>query len=271
MIRFFSEPHEIFDNTIRLTAEDTKHIRTLRLRPDELFVVCDGAGIDYICRLGERADGTIANIVDKQPSSGEPSVKCTVYMAYSKGDRLDIAVQKSVEIGVHEIVLFESERCVAVPKDIPKRITRLQRISLETAKQCGRGIVPSVSHGGKFNKVIDTAAKNSCLAMFFYELENNVHIKDVLGENFIIPCDNNTQDNNTQDNSIQDNNIQDKIIQDKKSISLITGPEGGFELHEAELAQQKGIHIVSLGSRILRSETAPMVALAAVMYHTDNL
>ena len=251
MIRFFIDPQDIFNNTIRLTAEDSKHIRTIRLRPDEQFVVCDGTGIDYICRLGERSDGSTAIIVSRQPSIGEPSVKCRAYMAYSKGDRLDIAVQKSVELGVHKIILFESDRCVAVPKDIPKKIARLQRISLETAKQCNRGIIPEVSHGGKLSEITNNASSTSDFVMFFYESENNVHISDVLGEKLIILCDNEDCE--------------------AKTLSIITGPEGGFEPHEAEAAKQKGIHIVSLGSRILRSETAPMAALATIMYHTGNL
>ena len=251
MIRFFATPQDVIAKSIKLNEEDSKHIRTLRLRPDEQFIVCDGNGTDYVCILGERTDGTLADIISKRGSHGEPTVVCKVYMAYSKGDRLDFAVQKSVELGVHEIILFESERCVAVPRDIPKKVARLQRIALETAKQSGRGIIPAVSSGGSLNSVIDDAVKNSALSMFFYERENHLHIKNVLEEHFSSVSE---HDNNTA-----------------KTISLITGPEGGFEPHEAESAKSKGILTVSLGTRVLRSETAPVAALAAIMYQTGNL
>jgi len=242
MIRFFTAPQNISSKTIRLSAEDSKHIRTLRLRPGELFIICDGNSIDYVCKLGERDDNTIAEIVDKHKSHGEPTVKCSVYMAYSKGDRLDYAVQKSVELGVHEIILFESERCIAVPNDIPKKITRLQRISHETAKLCNRGIIPVVTSGGSFNTIINDAASKSDITMLFYENEEDLHIKDILEKSF-----------------------------SPESVSLITGPEGGFESHEVELARTLGIPAVSLGPRILRSETAPVTALTVIMYHTGNL
>jgi len=251
MFRFFADPRDISAKSIKLSEEDSKHIRTLRFRPDEKFIVCDSDGTDYICKLGERADGSFAEIVEKRDSRGEPTVVCKVYMSYSKGDRLDYAVQKSVELGAHEIILFESERCVAVPKDIPKKVARLQRIALETAKQSGRGIIPSVSSGGHFYSVIDEAMQNTALSMFLYECEEQQSIKNVLEQHYSQQC-----------------NIEDKTT---KPISIITGPEGGFEPLEAEMARSKGIRIVSLGSRILRSETAPVIALAAIMYQTGNL
>jgi len=244
MIRFFAEPFDISADTIRLSEEDSGHIRTLRLRPEEQFIVCDGNGTDYVCKLGEREDYSIAEISDKYKSHGEPSIKCRVYMAFSKGDRLDYATQKSVELGANEIILFESKRCVAVPRDIAKKIDRLQRIVYETAKQSGRGIIPTISSGGKFDNVINEAVKYSDLALLFYENENNLHIKKVL---------------------------ENQLSQSTKSVSVITGPEGGFEPHEVMLASSKNIPVVSLGPRILRSETAPVVALAAIMYHTGNL
>jgi len=247
MIRFFAAPHDISADCINLGAEDLEHIRVLRLRPDELFTVCDGDGTDYICRLRKHNNEKVAEIVEKHQSLGEPSIKCKVFMAYSKGDRLDYAVQKSVELGANEIILFESERCVAVPRDIPKKTARLQRIALETAKQSNRGIIPNVTSAGSFDTMIKKAIEDSALSLMFYECEDDLHIKPVLEQHF----------------SGQKN-------QSKKPVSIITGPEGGFKPHEVALAQSKGISIVSLGPRILRSETAPVVALAALMFHTGN-
>jgi len=251
MIRFFASQQDISISTIRLCPDNSEHIRALRLRPNELFTVCDGNGVDYVCRLGERTDSTIAEIISKHKSIGEPSVSCKMYIAYSKGERLDYAVQKSVELGAHEIVLYESERCIAVPRDIPKKTMRLQRIAMETAKQCNRGIIPNVTSGGSFDYIINDAIHSSALTLLFYESEIDLSIKSILEQHF--PP------------------LREQEEYETSTVSLITGPEGGFEPNEVELAQSKDIHIVSLGSRILRSETAPVVALAAVMYQTGNL
>jgi len=265
MVRFFAVPPDFCGNSIRLSDEDAAHIRSLRLRPGEFFVVCDGAGTDHICRLGERDGGSVAEIVRTSTSLGEPSVACSVYIAFAKGDRLDYAVQKSVELGAHDIVLFPSERCVAVPGDPGKKIARLQRITLETAKQCGRGRVPELSAVGSFGEAVKQAAMNSfqstpnvphcgtpnqppCekpsgLSLFFYECEEKLHLKEVL----------------------------ERSAGAVDTVSIVTGPEGGFAPHEAELAQAEGLIAVSLGSRILRCETAPVAALAAIMFYTGNL
>jgi len=251
MTRFFASPQDVSSSLIRLEARDYEHIRALRLRPDELFIVCDGNGIDYVCRLGQRDDGSVAEIVNRHPSYGEPAIECTVYLAYAKGERLEYAVQKSVELGAHEIVLFESERCIAIPRDLPKRTARLQRIALEAAKQSGRGVIPNVTSGQKFESMINEAVKRSALTLLFYENEDKLHIKSVLETRF--------------------SPLREQEEYNIKTVSIITGPEGGFAPHEIELAQSKDIHIVSLGSRILRSETAPVVALAAIMYQTGNL
>jgi len=204
-----------------------------------MFIICDGNGTDYVCKLGETNDCTKAEILSKNKNLTEPSVLCRVFIAYQKGDRLDIAVQKSVELGANDITLFKSDRCIAVPNDIPKKIARLQRISLETAKLCNRGIIPKISSSPNLETAV-TDAISSDLTLFFYESEDQLHIKSVLKQHF-------------------------------SSISIFTGPEGGFEPHEVEYVRSKNIPIVSLGPRILRSETAPVVALAAIMYQSDNM
>jgi len=247
MVRFFAAKKDIFDGQIKLSAEDTAHIRSLRLRPSEYFVVCDGEGADYICKLGDRSGETVADIVETCLSFGEPSVKCSAYIAIAKGDRLDYAVQKSVELGVFEIFLFPSERCISNPGDITKKTARLQRIALETAKQCGRGIVPEVKALDAFKTAINQAAKAD-LPLFLYEDEKNLHLKKALEQ-----C-----------------RMQNAECRNYTSISIVSGPEGGFEPHEAELARVEGMLAVTLGSRILRCETAPAAVLAVIMFHTGN-
>ena len=245
MIRFFVGQADIYGDKIKLSAEDTAHIRSLRLQPSESFVVCDGKGTDYVCRLGDRDPGnaeidhSAAVIVGRSPSAGEPSVSCVVYIALAKGDRLDYAVQKSVELGASAIVLFPSARCIAVPGDMGKKTVRLQRIALETAKQSGRGCIPSVTAAGSFDDAVKQAA-NAQTPLFFYECEDKTRLKDAL-------------------------------LNGSDDYSIMTGPEGGFEPFEADLARASGMVSVSLGSRILRCETAPAAVLSAIMFITDNL
>jgi len=240
LIRFFAKAADITTGLILLSAEDTAHMRSLRLRPTELFVVCDGAGSDHICRLAQRDGGTVAEIVETRPSLGEPTVSCSVFIALAKGDRLDFAVQKSVELGAHEIVLFPSGRCVSVPLDMVKKTARYQRIALETAKQSGRGRVPGVAAVRSFEAAVKQAARAE-LPMFLYEEEENTSLGQALGSGAV------------------------------NTVSIMTGPEGGFEPLEAETAKSAGMLTVTLGPRILRCETAPIAALAAIMHQTGNL
>lgn len=242
MTRFFARPEDISGGVIRLGAEDAAHIRSLRLRPDELFVVCDGECTDYICSLAGKDGGSTAEIRETRPSRGEPDAACTVYIAYAKGDRLDYAVQKSVELGACGIVLFPSKRCVAIPDNIEKKTARMRAITLETAKQCGRGRVPIIAAADSFEDAV-RAAVSAGLALFFYEEERELRLRQAL----------------------------EGRMEQSGTISLMTGPEGGFEPGEAAFAVSRGMVSVSLGPRILRCETAPAAALAAVMYHTGNL
>jgi 16S rRNA (uracil1498-N3)-methyltransferase len=261
MIRFFVSRADIYEGmtpdgpvgTIRLSAADTTHIRSLRLRPTELFTVCDGEGTDYICRLANGGEtgsahngASTAEIIETRPSRGEPSVACTVYIALAKGDRLDYAVQKSVELGACGLVVFPSVRCVPVPGDMTKKIARLNKIALETAKQSGRGRVPKVAAAGSFKEAVEGAARAE-LPLFFYECEEKRSLKQAL-ELCI-----------------------SRAGKTPGSVSIMTGPEGGFEPHEAEFAQSAGLLAVTLGPRILRCETAPAAALAALMFYFDEM
>lgn len=257
MIRFFVSKKDVQDDIVKLGSEELDHIRSLRIKPDEAFVVCDGECNDYVCKLLDRSDkqyaklrdgAAYAKVIAKKQVDTEPTVKVSVYIAFSKGDRMDYAVQKSVEIGAHEIFLFSSELCVAIPKNIDKKVDRLQRISLSAAKLSNRGIVPKVSSIGDFKAAIASASESSDTTLFFYEYEDQTNIKQAL---------------------------EGGCCPEKSggfgSFSIITGPEGGFTGAEVDYVSAMGIPVLSLGPRILRNETAPIVALTAVMYHTDNL
>ena len=168
-------------------------------------------------------------------------MQVTVLCGLPKGDRVDYIIQKSVEAGAHGIVFFQSARSVAKPDDPYKKLERWNRISEEAAKQSGRGIIPQVTWAPDYGEVLNTAVHHD-LALFMYETGEREAIKDVLEGNKSV-----------------------------SSVSILTGPEGGFEPFEADLARIAGLHICSMGERILRCETAPVVAVTAVMYATGNL
>jgi len=120
VVRFFVNKSEISGQLINLSDEDKAHVRSLRLRPTEEFVVCDGEGVDYICVLDGDSGFGLAKIVSQEASKGEASIAATMYIALAKGERLEYAIQKSIELGAEQIVLFLSKRCVSVPKDMDK-------------------------------------------------------------------------------------------------------------------------------------------------------
>jgi len=275
MIRFFADESDISGGKIQLNAEDAAHIRSLRLRPSEFFIVCDGNGSDHICRLGgaenpesgtsvskSAGKSAVAEIIETRPSLGEPNIRCSVYIAFAKGERLDYAVQKSVELGACEIILFPSERCVSLPGDISKKTARFRRIALETAKQCGRGRVPAVSAEDSFETAVRKAA-GADIPLIFYECEDKLHLKEALERRIPQSGTPGTQFGPESKQPLS-------ALEYPLSISIVTGPEGGFEPREAELAQSAGMLRVTLGPRILRCETAPAAALAAIMFHTGN-
>jgi 16S rRNA (uracil1498-N3)-methyltransferase len=240
MHRFFVAAPGISGAAVTISGRDAEHIRALRIRRGEIFTVCDGAGADYVCRMTEVGRGSAsAEILEKRASAGEPGVRCTVYAAFSKGDRPEAVVRKSVELGAAAVSLFISARCVARPDAAAqaRRAERLRIVAEEAAKQSGRGIIPEVSISGSFEEAVRDALRTE-LALFFYEEERELALRQALGGT---PA--------------------------PKTVSIITGPEGGFEPGEAELAASAGCRVVSLGPRILRCDTAPAAALTCVMMY----
>ncbi len=244
MARFFLAGSNIFGGVAYIRGDDLEHMRVLRIKNGELFTVCDGNGTDYTCRIKSSEDDVIeAEIVSSSPSVSEPDVKVSVYAAYSKGDKAETVIQKAVELGAWEIVLFPSARCVARYDDkaLAKKLIRWQRISQEAAKQSGRGVIPVVKALTSYSQAVTMAAKAD-VPIFLYEEEDTLGLRQVL-----------------------------ESRQDAGTVAIMTGPEGGFEKEEAEAAQRAGMLSTTLGKRILRCETAPLCALSAVMLFTNNL
>ena len=242
MPRFFMAGTNILGGMAIMTGRDAEHVRVLRLRPGEDMIICDGKGTDYKCRLVKADKEQVeAEVIEIVPCPAEPSVQVTVLCGLPKGDRTDYIIQKCVEAGASEIMFFQSDRCVAKPDKPEKKLERWQRIAEEAAKQSGRGIIPQVSWAGEYADALNVANQKE-LSLFMYETGEREALNAVLEAN-----------------------------SDVKTAAIVTGPEGGFAPFEADLARIVGLHICSMGERILRCETAPVVAVSALMYATGNL
>ena len=242
MARFFMAGTNISGGRAVIRGRDAEHMRVLRLRPGEDVVICDGEGTDYKCRLVQAdRDEAEVEVLEVVRCPAEPTVKVTVLCALPTGDKTEYIIQKCVEAGAHEILFFLSKRCVARPDAPEKKLERWQRISEEAAKQSGRGIIPRVDWIGEFADALNEAVRKD-LGVFLYETGERESLNAVLESN-----------------------------RDMKTLALITGPEGGFAPFEADLARITGLRLCSMGERILRCETAPVVALTAAMYATGNL
>ena len=194
---------------------------------------------EYDCVLRDfLPDVVVAEILSTRKADTESPVRITLYQALPKGDKLDTIIQKSVECGVHEIVLFESERCVVRSKKEAedRKNERRNRIALEAAKQSGRGYIPLVKGTLSFDTAVKEATRAD-LCLFCYEGETEATLKLALAK-----------------------------VDAVGSVSIIIGSEGGFSVNEAALARERGATSVSLGKRILRTETAAPFVLSCLSY-----
>ena len=239
MPHFFVD-EEIESKEYSLCGEDGRHIaKSLRMKEGEKLTLCSPSGTVHNCVI-QKAEGDFVEVrvLSSEQSEAEPNVKVTLYQALPKGDKMDFIIQKAVEIGVTEIVPVISSRCVSRPdqKSLNKKVVRWQKIAKQAAMQSGRGIVPKVSEAVSFKNGVENAKGEKVI---FYELG---------GE------------------SVRE------ILSDKpKEISIFIGSEGGFSGEEVELVLKNDGRKATLGKRILRAETAPLVALTVIMYETDNL
>ena len=238
MARFFVEPAELTADQIVLTGENAQHAKVLRLKAGEQVLVCDGQGMECVCRVADVTPQEVTvEVLETRPSVTEARVKASVYMAFPKADKLEHVIQKATELGAYEIVAFPSGRCISKPDDksLKKKLERWQKIAASAAEQSGRGRIPEVVVLSSFQEALKRAAQAD-KALMFYENEQATTLKMALETGSY------------------------------ETVSLLTGPEGGLEEKEVEQARAAGLQVCTLGSRILRCETAPLCALSAVMY-----
>lgn len=240
MPRFFVTKEDISENSIIIHGDDAFHIaRALRMAVGDEITVADMQGNEHACRLTKiRDEACECEILETKIGKTESPVDITLYMAYPKGDKLEVIIQKAVELGAVKIVPFESSRCVKRPKadKAEKQNARLNKIAEEAAKQCGRSRLPIVSSPISFSAMV-SEAKTADLSLFCYEGDGTIRLSDALSEK-----------------------------ENPKTVSVVVGCEGGFSIEEAKAAVDAGLRAVNLGPRILRCETAPTAVLSVISY-----
>ena len=237
MSRFFVPKNNISDKTILIDGEDVLHIsRVLRMREGDELTICDGEKCDYLCKISSISKKEIiCDILSKEDNKNECAVSVTLYQGVPKGAKMDLIIQKCVELGAVKIVPFNSRRTVAAAKG---KFDRFQKISLEAAKQSGRGIIPEITAPVDFDEALEDMLEND-VAILAYEAREGFTLKDAL---------------------------RGKA---PKSVGIMIGPEGGFDPEEADLAVEKGALSVSLGKRILRTETAGLSVISNIIYELE--
>jgi 16S rRNA (uracil1498-N3)-methyltransferase len=239
--RYFVEPSAITESRVAITGDDVKHIvRVMRMEAGEEVIVCDGLGHAYRVELTELGDGAVqGKIVEILTQSPEADVKITLAQGLPKGDKMELIVQKGTEVGIHRFVPLDMARCVVQydAKKEQKRRERWQKIAKEAAEQAHRNLIPSIAEPMSFKQLM-SSLDGFDLVVVPYEGEKARGLREVLADH-----------------------------PDAKHIAVLIGPEGGIAESEIETALAKGALPVTLGPRILRTETAGLVAATCIYYH----
>ena len=239
MVRFFISPEEMHESFLVLTGENAAHAKVLRLKEGDVVTVCDGQGRECSCTVSDVSPGQVSLVTHGwEASQTEPEVRVRIFMACPKVDKLEHVIQKATELGASEITAFPSARCVSRPEQRAweKKLVRWQKIAAAAAEQSGRGRIPLVTVLPTYEAALREAAQAE-LPILFYENEENRTLSMVLAGRAGL-----------------------------RSVSLMTGPEGGLEPEEVQQACRAGLEVCTLGRRILRCETAPLCAISAVMF-----
>lgn len=250
MPKFFVNSNQIENENIIIIGEDVNHIKNvLRMKIDDEITVCNiDDSSNYLAKIIE-FDKTkiICKISEKFQSTTESNIKVHIYQGLPKADKMELIIQKSVELGVDAITPVEMKRCVVKldGKDKIKKIDRWQKIAEVAAKQSGRDLIPKICSVKNVKEISEDFSQYDVVVLC-YENEKNLFLKTVLKE---IDVSNSNAD---------------------LKIAVIIGPEGGLDISEVEFMEQKGARVISLGNRILRTETVALSLLSIIMYEFER-
>ena len=247
MQRFFVEPYQVLEeeHRITLTGPDLNHMKNvLRMRIGEDVWISDGSEKEYHCTIEEfQEDSAVLHILYAQESQYELPSRIYLFQGLPKGDKMELIIQKAVELGAYEIIPVATKRAVVKldAKKAAAKQKRWQSIAESAAKQSKRNIIPHIHEVVKFGQAVDYA-KDLDITLIPYELAEDMEKTKQIFE----------------------------TIQPGKSIGIFIGPEGGFDEAEIALAQENGISPITLGKRILRTETAGMAVLSVLMFQLEG-
>lgn len=249
MQRYFIPAEHFGEDTVRITGDDAHHLaNVMRAKTGDTVVVSGGNGQEALVRLTAVAKNEVsADIVELRKSEAEPSVRVWIAQAMPKGDKMETVIQKGTEIGADRFIPFISERTIVQydAKKEGKRLERWAKIAKEAAEQAHRGRIPAIEAVRSWRELLELA-RTANAAFLCYEKESILQFRSLL-----------------------------ERLKSKESrvvdILLIIGPEGGFSEKEVNEAEQAGCAAVSLGKRILRTETAALVGLSCILYEYGEI
>jgi len=250
MPKFFVNQENIENKKIIITGEDVNHIKNvLRKNIKDILEICDAqSGENFLCEIVEiQKEQIICEILKKIENTTESNTYVHIYQGLPKSDKMELIIQKTVELGVAEITPINMVRCIVKieGKDERKKIERWQKISEVAAKQSGRNIIPKINNICNLKEIANQCEGYDAI-LLAYENEKE----------------------NTLKNEIQKlKKLQEE--KEKLKVAVIIGPEGGLAEEEVEKAKQEGISIITLGNRILRTETVALNVLSIIMYELE--
>ena len=250
MPRFFVRNEQVKEKTIEILGEDIKHIKNVLRKQigDKLEICNQDTKKSYICEIEKLEDKSILTKIIEELKKDDNKISVDIYQGLPKADKMELIIQKSVELGVNAIIPVAMKRCVVKidPKDEIKKITRWQKIAESAAKQSGRNTIPEVNNIVNIEKITQLIKKYDCVIVA-YENEKENTIKHELLK------------------------LKEKVKTNNKiKIAIVIGPEGGLEEKDVELLKQNGAKIVTLGNRILRTETVALNVLSIIMYELEQ-
>ena len=245
MHKFFTPSNYISDNKGKIVGEDVKHIyKVLRLTEGEEVILNNCEGIEYLAKINEVTKSEVTlDIIEKLDINNESDVEIVLFQGMPKAQKMDLIVQKGTELGIGKFIPVITERVDVKLKGDFKKLDRLNRIALEACKQSKRSIIPDVLKPIEFEELLDQI-NTFDLVVVPYENREDYGIKALMKD------------------------IDKKSI---KRIGIIVGPEGGFEEEEIERLKDAKAFIITLGKRILRTETAGFVATSLLQYELGDL
>ena len=245
MQHFFVTPSQVEGERIYIEGSDVNHMKNvLRMRPGEAVAISDGDNLKYRCVVEGYEEGrAVLAIQQRMPVDTELPCRITLFQGLPKQDKMELIVQKAVELGAYQIIPVATKRAVVKldAKKAARKVERWQQIAQSAAKQAGRGYIPEVADVMSYREALECASKLDIVLIPYELAEGMEETKSVI-----------------------------ESIYPGQSIGIFIGPEGGFEKEEVEQALEYGAHAITLGKRILRTETAGLTTLSVLMFHLEG-